>query len=80
VGARSDEHDRSKLAFSTPAGITSDGTNLWEINVLGNTVDELAGANLAFLASSGTKRLGPRRRARDQGRGLRVLRGLLGEW
>jgi hypothetical protein len=42
------------LAFSSPAGITSDGTNLWEINVTGNTVDELAGSNLAFLASSGT--------------------------
>ncbi len=41
-------------AFSSPAGITSNGTNLWEINQIGNTVDELAGSSLAFLTSSGT--------------------------
>jgi hypothetical protein len=41
-------------AFSGPAGITTDGTNYWEINAKGNTVDELSGATLRFLAASGT--------------------------
>jgi hypothetical protein len=40
--------------FSAPSGIASDGTNLWEINASGNTVDELSGATLRFMASSST--------------------------
>jgi hypothetical protein len=40
--------------FSSPSGIASDGTNLWEINAAADTVDELSGTSLALLGSSST--------------------------
>lgn len=43
----------STYAFSGPDGIASDGSDLWEINAAGNTVDELTPA-LGFVASSST--------------------------
>jgi hypothetical protein len=46
-------------AFSTPVGISSEGTNLWVANEAGNTVDELAAGSLAFLGSSGTNLTAP---------------------
>ena len=45
--------------FSLPSAISSDGTDLWESNAAGNTVDELSGATLAFLGSSGTNLTAP---------------------
>ena len=46
-------------AFSTPAGISSEGTHLWVANEAGNTVDEPAAGSLAFLGSSGTNLTAP---------------------
>jgi len=46
-------------AFSAPSGIASDGSHLWVANATGNTVDELAGATLAFLGSSNANLTSP---------------------
>ena len=46
-------------AFSTPAGISSDGAHLWVANEKGNTVDELARGSLALLGSSSTNLTAP---------------------
>jgi hypothetical protein len=46
-------------AFSAPAGIASDGSNLWETNATSNTVDELAGGSLAFLGTTSTNLYDP---------------------
>ena len=53
-------------AFSAPAGIASDGTNLWETNATSNTVDELAGGSLAFLGTTGTNLYDPGAVAADR--------------
>lgn len=45
--------------FASPAGIASDGTDVWEINASGNTVDELSGSTLRFIASSSTNLYDP---------------------
>ena len=45
--------------FSAPAGISSDGANLWVANEKGNTVDELARGSLALLGSSSTNLTAP---------------------
>ncbi|HLK44392.1 MAG TPA: hypothetical protein VKT18_00325, partial [Acidimicrobiales bacterium] len=45
-------------AFAGPNGIASDGTDLWEINATGNTVDELT-PGLGFVASSSTNLTNP---------------------
>jgi hypothetical protein len=44
----------SGYGFDAPRGIASDGINVWEINAKGNTVDQLAGSNLAFLSGTAT--------------------------
>jgi hypothetical protein len=49
----------ASYAFSSPSGIASDGTHLWEINSKGDTVDELAAGTLHFVASSGTNLTAP---------------------
>lgn len=49
----------SAYAFSSPSDIASDGTHLWEINAVGDTVDELAAGTLHFLGSSGTNLTAP---------------------
>jgi hypothetical protein len=46
-------------AFSSPAGIASDGAHLWVTNATGNTVDELAAGSLAFLGTTSTNLYDP---------------------
>jgi hypothetical protein len=49
----------ASYAFSFPSAIASDGKDLWEANQAGNTVDELAGASLKLLGTSGTNLTAP---------------------
>jgi hypothetical protein len=46
-------------AFSSPAGIASDGAHLWVTNATGNTIDELAAGSLAFLGTTSTNLYDP---------------------
>jgi hypothetical protein len=45
--------------FSTPAGISTDGANLWVANEKGNTIDWLARGTLGLLGSSSTNLTAP---------------------